>query len=74
MGEIFGNFGSTGNMYIDVYYDDELNPPSWMARRVEKTFDGSLIVHDTVLTKNKSEAKKYAKKLARKYNLPLEEL
>jgi len=52
--------------YVDVYYDDELDPPCWGARKYEKDKDGSLIVIDFTCAENKKDAQKIAKEWRKK--------
>jgi hypothetical protein len=47
--------------YVDVYYDDELEPHAWIVRRYYKEKDGSLVVFDSDVAINKKHAEKMAK-------------
>jgi len=59
--------------WVDVYYDDELDPPCWGPRKVKKsdTEYGSLEVIDFDCAENKKEAIKHAKEWSKKSGLPL---
>ena len=46
--------------FVDVYYDDELSPPCWMARSGYIESDGSVVVLDSDCARNKKEAEKIA--------------
>lgn len=45
----------------DIYYDNEITPPSWMVRRYYKEKNRGIIVTDVELVKNKKQAKKKLK-------------
>ena len=49
------------NTFIDVYWDSDLSPPTWMTRRYYVK-NGSRIVEETILTDTHKEAEKEAKK------------
>jgi len=52
--------------YVDVYYDDEFDPPSWVWRVYSIEADGSLMVVDADLTDTKKQAKQTAKEISEK--------
>jgi hypothetical protein len=60
--------------YIDVYWDNELDPPSWVIRRVEEQKDGSLVVQDSDLANNKRDAMKRAKEWSQRSGIKLEKV
>ena len=62
------------NEYIDVYYDDEFDPPSWTVRRVKELSDGSLEVVDADLLPSKRKAVEEAKKWSQRTGLKLKEV
>jgi hypothetical protein len=47
----------------DVYYDDELKPPSWMVRKYYKTISGMIVVLDAILTEDRKQAEYMLKKI-----------
>ena len=57
--------------YIDVYYDEELEPPCWGPRHVKVVEYGSLEVQDFDCADNKTEAIQHAKQWSKKSGLPL---
>jgi len=52
--------------WIDAYYDDELSPPSWIARKVKQLPDNSLVVMGSDLAEDKKEAIEIGKNWAKK--------
>jgi len=46
----------------DIYYDNELTPPSWTVRKFYRDIDNTIVVIDAILTSNKKSAKKLLSK------------
>jgi len=45
-----------GKPFADAYYDEELDPPSWMKRVLTLSDDGGIVVQDTSLHNSEREA------------------
>ncbi len=60
--------------FIDINWDDELSPPAWVVRKVEKLPDGSLVVEDADLATNKKHAIRMAREWSKRSGLKLKKV